>query len=123
MLQETGISRRHWLQQTACGFGALALHTMAQGKEARSSMLPEIKPRAKRVIFLFMQGGPSQHDLFDPKEYIRKKHGQPIVSPLSKNILQVGTERFLALGATYPDRKSTRLNSSHVSESRMPSSA
>jgi hypothetical protein len=60
--------------------------------------------KAKRIIFLFMQGGPSQLDLFDPKEFIQQRHGHPIDSPLSKNILQVGTEKFLALGTAVPVR-------------------
>ncbi len=99
------LNRRQWLRRSACGFGALALqdiaHAAASPLAARASLFP---PKAKRVIFLFMQGGPSQLDLFDPKEYIRSKHGQPIDSPLSKNLLQVGTERFLALGAVAPVR-------------------
>jgi hypothetical protein len=58
--------------------------------------------RAKRVIFLFMGGGPSQHDLFDPKEFIREKHGQKIDSPLRPEVTQVGTEKYLALNAMAP---------------------
>jgi hypothetical protein len=58
--------------------------------------------RAKRVIFLFMGGGPSQHDLFDPKEFIREKHGQKIDSPLRPEVTQVGTEKYLALDAMAP---------------------
>jgi hypothetical protein len=61
-------------------------------------------PKAKRVIFLFMQGGPSQMDLFDPKDFITKMHGQTIDSPLRKEVTQVGTERFLALQAMAPVR-------------------
>jgi len=99
------LSRRQWLSRAACGFGALALqdlvHAASHPLAARS---PLAKARAKRVIFLFMQGGPSQLDLFDPKEFIRKKHGEKIDSPLNKNLLQVGTEKFLALAATAPVR-------------------
>ena len=62
----------------------------------------DITPRVKRVIFLFMAGGPSQMDLFDPKDYIRDKHGKAIDSPLDPNVTQVGTEKFLALGAMAP---------------------
>jgi len=64
--------------------------------------IPNFVPKAKRVIFLFMSGGPSQMDLFDPKEFITSKHGQPIDSPLSDEVTQVGTEKFLALGAMKP---------------------
>jgi len=54
------------------------------------------------VIFLFMAGGPSQQDLFDPKEFIRKKHGEKIDSPLRKEVTQIGTEKFLALSEAAP---------------------
>lgn len=49
-----------------------------------------------------MGGGPSQQDLFDPKAFIRKNHGQAIESPLRKEVTQVGTEKFLALGEAAP---------------------
>lgn len=98
------------LQQTACGFGALALADLLRADAARAAndpslaRLPTGRAKAKRVIFLFMAGGPSQHDLFDPKEFLREKHGQPIESPLRKEVLQVGTEKYLALGAMGPVR-------------------
>src|SRR4051794_27735308 len=99
------LPRRQWLRQTACGFGALALHNMVHAASTPlPSGVPHIVPKAKRVIFLFMQGGPSQPDLFDPKDYIRQKHGQTIGSPLSQNILQVGTDKFLALAPVAPVR-------------------
>lgn len=98
-------SRRQWLQRSACGFGALALHDIAQAAASPLTLgVPHLPPRAKRVIFLFMQGGPSQMDLFDPKEYIQQKHGQKIDSPLSQSVLQVGTEKCLALAAGFPVR-------------------
>ena len=79
MLTHTLFSRRRMLQTAACGFGGLALTDLLQaatnpGTVRGSGMFP----KAKRVIFLFMEGGPSQHDLFDPKEFIREKHGQKI---------------------------------------------
>ncbi|MFN7580257.1 MAG: DUF1501 domain-containing protein, partial [Planctomyces sp.] len=96
-------TRRHCLQHVACGFGSLALADLLQaGTLSHSLPQPHFSPRAKRVIFLFMQGGPSQMDLFDPKPFIQQRHGQPLDSPLSKTILQVGTERFLALGTPVP---------------------
>jgi hypothetical protein len=62
-----------------------------------AAQIPGIVPKAKRVIFLFMGGGPSQQDLFDPKPFITGKHGQTIDSPLRKEVTQVGTEKYLAL--------------------------
>lgn len=96
-------SRRRCLQRAACGFGALALHDMIRGASsvAGESRL-DFTPRVKRVIFLFMSGGPSQIDLFDPKDYIRDRHGETIPSPLDRRVTQVGTEKFLALGAMAP---------------------
>ena len=103
MLQKPFFNRRNMLQNLACGFGSLALAEIANAMSQTSgAQLPLMAAKAKRVIFLFMAGGPSQHDLFDPKEYIRKKHGQPIDSPLRKEVTQVGTEKFLALGNAVP---------------------
>ena len=65
------ISRRTWLQRTATGFGALALHDLVRAAQSPlATRAPQIPAKAKRVIFLFMSGGPSQPDLFDPKDYI-----------------------------------------------------
>lgn len=52
--------RRHFLKAAGCGFGSLAFSAMA-------NQTPVVMPRAKRVIFLFMQGGPSQVDTYDYK--------------------------------------------------------
>ncbi len=100
-------NRRQCLQHAACGFGALALRDIlhaaaSESANAFSGRVLDVTPRAKRVIFLFMAGGPSLMDLFDPKGYIGHKHGEAIDSPLDKNVTQVGTEKFLALGAMAP---------------------
>jgi hypothetical protein len=99
------LTRRHLLSSTACGFGALALHDLARASTATNPLAVKpapLQPKAKRVIFLFMGGGPSQMDLFDPKEYIDRMHGQTIESPLRKEVTQIGTEKFLALKAMAP---------------------
>ena len=107
-------SRRHWLQTATCGFGGLALHSLlareaqAAKPTARSGPLaPQAShhpARAKRVIFLFMAGGPSQADLFDPKSLIAKRHGQTVAAPVDKDQIRVGVEKFLALGPIAPVR-------------------
>ena len=62
------MSRRDWLRRTACGFGALAFHDMVHAAQSPLALrAPQFPAKAKRVIFLFMSGGPSQPDLFDPK--------------------------------------------------------
>ena len=62
------LTRREMLTRSGAGFGGLALAGLI-GTEARANPLavqdPHFAPRAKRVIFLFMHGGPSQVDTFD----------------------------------------------------------
>jgi hypothetical protein len=66
-------TRRQLLQRTACGFGALALQDIASAAaNPLAARIPGMMPKAKRVIFLFMGGGPSQMDLFDPKHCAKK---------------------------------------------------
>lgn len=76
--------RRTFLRDSFCGFGGLALASMlheeaARGNTARAltPSAPHSQPRAKNVIFLFMAGGPSQLETFDPKPLLNKLHGQP----------------------------------------------
>ncbi|MFN6129524.1 MAG: DUF1501 domain-containing protein [Planctomycetota bacterium] len=69
--------RRAFLQQSACGFGSLAAASLL-ARHARGELHGELHhaPRAKRVIFLFMQGGVSQVDSFDPKPLLDQRDGQ-----------------------------------------------
>ena len=91
--REPGCTRRGWLESSSCGFGMLALADLlardgASGV-ARGATHPEapsagplavrpthLPPRAKRVIFLFMHGGPSHVDTFDYKPELTKRDGQ-----------------------------------------------
>lgn len=68
-------NRRQLLQRSAHGFGWLALNAMLarSGQAAR----PHFKPRATNVILLFMDGGVSHVDSFDPKPRLKKENGQP----------------------------------------------
>ncbi len=103
MTPNIALSRRFLLRTASIGFGGLALADILQAASgSQAARGPGFVPKAKRVIFLFMAGGPSQHDLFDPKEFIRQKHGQKIDSPLRKEVLQVGTEQYLALAEAAP---------------------
>ncbi len=74
-------SRRGWLAQTANGFGSIALAGLmteaGQALAASGVTPPLLKPRAKNVIFLYMDGGPSQVDTFDPKPLLTKENGNP----------------------------------------------
>lgn len=106
----SGLSRRQLLHSATCGFGSLALLGLASRVAQASSGAvapaePHFRPRAKRVIFLFMGGGPSQADLFDPKPLITKNHGQEIAAPVDDQQIRVGVEKFLAMGPVAPVRK------------------
>ena len=177
-------SRRQWLQRAGGGFGALALAGILQQQSLADKGIlaaPHFPARAKRVVFLLMNGGPSHIDTFDPKPVLAKHEGeQPdkikskgtgymaspfqfepqgesgvVMSELFPNLARCADDMCVirsmhtdtpnhepglllmnsghqqpvrpSLGswASYGlgDRKSTRLNSSHVLRSRMPSSA
>jgi hypothetical protein len=83
-------TRREFLAQAGGGFGGLALGSMVAWDNARAEV-PEIDPlnplgqrvshfapKAKSVIFLFMEGGPSHIDLFDPKPALERWAGKPL---------------------------------------------
>jgi len=79
-------NRRDFLRASANSFGTLALAGLC-AEEARAASpsstgplaprLPHFAPRAKRIIFLFMHGGPSQVDTFDPKPLLIRDDGKP----------------------------------------------
>ena len=69
-------SRREFLKNSSMGFGWLAFSQIA-GQALAVPSQKVIVPQAKRVIFLFMDGGVSHVDTFDPKPELDKRHGQP----------------------------------------------
>ena len=72
-------SRRTFLNRTGMGLGAAAMGSLIPHKMATAeSGPPHFHPRAKRVIFLFMAGAPSQLDLFDYKPELHKKFKEPL---------------------------------------------
>jgi hypothetical protein len=86
-------SRRAFLRECAGGIGTLALAQLleSEGRGAEPSsplspVKPHFKPKAKNVIFLFMEGAPSQMDLFDEKPELSKWHGKPFDSELTRNL-------------------------------------
>jgi len=76
------LSRRALLRQASCGIGLIGLQSLfadsAQATNPLAPRLPHFTPRAKRIIFLFMHGGPSHLDTFDPKPRLAADHGKPI---------------------------------------------
>lgn len=76
---ESGIPRRRLLGQVAVGFGSLALHSLLAAEDAPSDQKrTHFPPTAKRVIFLFMKGGPSQVDTFDYKPRLQQDDRKPL---------------------------------------------
>ena len=83
MNQGHTLSRKDFLGKAGMGIGALALLDLLgrNGSAAENPLLPKAthhKPKAKAVISLFMHGGPSQVDTFDPKPVLAKFAGQPL---------------------------------------------
>ena len=86
------LSRREMLRRCGTGFGMMALGSLMDGsglltpsiKAAGQVALPlaprspHFAPKAKRVVHLFMNGGPSQVDTFDPKPALDRFHGKPL---------------------------------------------
>ena len=78
-------NRREFLSDAFCGFGGIAFAAMLQQEEARAADTknplapkpPLLPAKAKSVIFLFMAGGPSHLETFDPKPLLNKLNGQP----------------------------------------------
>src|SRR6266540_4171935 len=66
-------NRREFLTDAFCGFGSLAFAALLQGEQARIAPVG----KAKSVIFLFMAGGPSHLETFDPKPLLNRLNGQP----------------------------------------------
>lgn len=83
------MTRREMLNRCANGFGAVALTTLladkgfhsqaanAKSTDSMAARAPHHTQTARSVIFLYMDGGPSQVDTFDPKPLLNREHGQP----------------------------------------------
>jgi Protein of unknown function (DUF1501) len=107
----TPLTRRHFLQQSGAGFGALALQALLGRDGLLAAETPSINPlapraphfapKAKSVIFLFMYGGPSHVDLFDPKPELTKWHGQPIPVWKKEDAFMGGKTKNVAMASPY----------------------
>jgi hypothetical protein len=82
------MTRREMLRNSANGFGALALAALlgdrafGAGPGPLAARAPHFAPRAKNIIFLYMDGGVSQMDSFDPKPRLTRDHGKPFAAPM-----------------------------------------
>ena len=82
-------TRRQFFGRTAAGIGPAALSFLLRGEGYGATTgglpdLPHFAPRAKRVIYMFQSGAPSQIDLFDHKPLLRKYHGQDLPDSVRK---------------------------------------
>lgn len=74
------MTRRELLTTMGAGFGIAGLQALQAGTNPLAVKPPHFTPKAKRVVYLFLNGGPSQVDTFDPKPMLDKYHGQPAPS-------------------------------------------
>ena len=75
------LTRRHFFGRTSTGIGTAALASLlggAAGAAPSATGVPHFAPRAKRVIYLFMNGAPTHVDLFDYKPKLKELHGKPV---------------------------------------------
>ena len=80
-------TRRDALRQIACGFGSIALASLCAEETCAGPLAarhPHFEPKARRVIFLFMHGGVSHVDTFDPKPKLAELNGKPLPLPKPK---------------------------------------
>ena len=114
-------SRRDVLAKSSLGFGALALSDLIAGRGAaapgasddRVSAADPLAPKkshsrakAERVIFLFMQGGPSQLETFDPKPELRRLDGQPLPESFKNvDLAQIDTSNGKLMAPVFEFRK------------------
>jgi len=114
-------SRRQFLRRAGCGFGAVALtalmgeRVLAAADEAPAipplPKFPDHTPRARNVIFLFMEGGPSHLDTFDYKPLLNQLAGQPLPASFKPPLTAMGEKNtaLLACKRTWKQREQSGL--------------
>ena len=120
--RSTSHDRRSFLRTLGGGFGSVALAAMAaeqaagarQAEDPLAPKQPHFPPKAKRVILLWMQGGPSQMDLFDFKPRLQKEAGGAI--PFALDQTEVRFEQSAKLLPAVSDFKQTGQNGMWVSD-------
>ncbi|MFT5130807.1 MAG: hypothetical protein ACI8W8_004438 [Rhodothermales bacterium] len=97
-------NRRQFFGRSATGIGSLALGSLL-GSGAGAADFPSFAPRAKRVIYLFQSGAPSQMDLLDYKASLQKLHGQELPSSIRQGQrltgMTAGQKSFAVADAKY----------------------
>jgi hypothetical protein len=98
---ERPASRRDFLARAGGGLGLLALLDLLEGDAAASSAgAPHHEPTAKSVIWVFLDGGPSHIDLFDPKPQLTKLSGKPLPDSFDRPVTAMGKTAFTPLLAS-----------------------
>jgi hypothetical protein len=88
----TDRTRRAFLARCGVGLSGIALQTLlAEDRDPLAPKIPHLPPRAKSVIWCFMEGGPSHIDLFDPKPKLKELTGQPLPPSFGRPITAMGT--------------------------------
>src|SRR5579871_2077045 len=118
LFDPTAHSRRRFLANAANGAGMLALASLfrddglladeSNGEGAANPLAPRVAhlaPTAKACIYIYLEGAPSQIDLFDPKPRLNELHGQPLPESMTKNVrfafLQKETARLMGCPRTF----------------------
>ncbi len=105
------VSRRDFLSQAGGGAGVLGLAALladearASGSAKQTIPSPHFQPRAKRVLWLFMHGGPSAMDLLDPKPELMRLSGKPLPDSLADVMTRRNVVKNPLLGPIRPFRK------------------
>jgi hypothetical protein len=104
------ISRRQWLAETGAGFGGLALAAILAEQSAGAenhlaTRPPHFRPRVKRVIMLFMFGGPSHLDTFDPKPLLTRHSGRPLPPEQRPRVVSFPNRMGNLVGPAFPFRQ------------------
>ncbi|MEO0448275.1 MAG: DUF1501 domain-containing protein [Verrucomicrobiota bacterium] len=81
--------RRDFLARAGLGAGALAFDALLAGEKAQGSGMAHAVPRARSVIFLFMSGGPSQVDTFDPKPELARLEGKDVPESVAARVPKI----------------------------------
>jgi hypothetical protein len=92
------MNRRRFLSEVAGGIGAVALGDLLHAGTPTIHQ-PHFAPTAKHVIYMFMEGGPSQYELFDPKPGLGQYHGKPLPESMTKDLKLAFIKPSAAVGA------------------------
>ena len=96
-------NRRRFLTEVASGIGAMALGDLLQAGDNTNPLAPRqghFPGKAKSIIYLFMEGGPSQMDLYDPKPELQKWNGKPAPESIVKQFQLAFTKKNAAVLAS-----------------------